>query len=1017
MLGAVEVFCGLLLLLVSFQPFQNYELLKSIAIPTLLVWLTLILLTRKKSLFSTSLFFHLSIILFFPLRTAMEDGHLHNWYICFALLQWSIVLWFAFKRPEWRSAPSLFLAITFVSPIYIYSLSERVGGCFAGIPIWSLLILRFSWVRYADSAISIPRFLLLLPLVCIFSMFGSSYLSNSIQFLFINCACLLLYATCRERDLEIKRVILTGYGFLTGAFLLYTVTREIQALSNAGLVVFTLRHHFLDHANTLAIFYVILSAIFVHFYSDIHSRSGRVLIGLSVLLLAALEFLTYSRNGWASYVLFVLVFAIFKMPGKKSLGRAAAALISGLIIATLLVPTIKKTVATRISNSYSVQQRLYIYHVALHSIAASLLFGHGWMNVYVHPKFISSEPPLRNLQEHQDLSAVRNHSALLDLADTGGIPLAVLFVAILAFHLTSTTANRALYAGLWGISLNLLFDTSIFWLVLYPHFWVLLGMLSSDKGIPKIPIKPFPLKTALVALFLLSVIFPVLEDFYLLQGSFYHQTGRDRLAIRKLRYAEIFALSDMRALEQLKDIYSSFPNSHSFEAELQQLINKRKDFAPYYAELGKAYLFDRNYAASRQYLEKAIQLDPFNTYRRSVYLDLAALSLNQNQETDYLHFLLLGFIFDQQESSIKPRLLLEGISQEKFLSEIKEVAKTNLNSSKDFTTAIVNLSRNLNRIGYWNLGQAIIGWAATQRDKLNQDDLDYLLTFLSPEKLTSLISAASTHLAPCLRARIEMSNGNMTAAARDLQQCEYWDYADLSREWENYYQKTKDSQMLLKLYQTQQSIPSFPETSEWQTKLAEFYAQNGNDSEAAKQFHLLSRYRYDDPYPHWREVVSWRLAKNIDKAAQANADLQNVIESTLITQLLYQSNVSPNCGITLQKMNLENDLGGYSWRTGFPTGTPCSLIFPQEKKFRELKGSAAIIGGSWKSTDGAVFKMQNDRGATLQSLSIRPQENLSARFWNDFDWKIQDPEPIQLVAEPIKPGNNDSVFWSFSEAH
>src|SRR5262249_50717052 len=152
-------------------------------------------------------------------------------------------------------------------------------------------------------------------------------------------------------------------------------------------------------------------------------------------------------------------------------------------------------------------------------IEASPVFGHGWMNLYIHTKYISGESPLQNIREHQELSAVRDHATLLDLADAGGIPLAALFVAVVVVHLRSTKKYPSLHAGLWAVVVNQFFDTSVLWLVLYPHFWILLALVGSGKPGSSITLRPNYFRGIILFLFLFSGIFPLVEDFYLKRGS------------------------------------------------------------------------------------------------------------------------------------------------------------------------------------------------------------------------------------------------------------------------------------------------------------------------------------------------------------------------------------------------------------------------------------------------------------------------------------------------------------------
>lgn len=1034
MLAWIELLTGLFLLRVSFLPFQNYEFMRWLILGGLALWLLFVLLQRNRRMLGTDLFFHFCLILSFHLRVAGTDGHLISWYVLLALTQWLIVLWFAFKYPLETAAPSVFLMICLISPLYLPILSERAGVGFWGIFYWILLPLRAGWILAGNSAgpLRIPWHIALFLFQLMLCGIGSLYLWNNVVFFLISCGCVLAYCLSRTDLPEVQGAITAGYLYLASAFLLFAGSREIFLLKEIGAGLLLVRHHILDHANTLGLFYLVLTCVLLNLAFHSTSRSFRAIVGLLSGFLAVFEFLTYSRNGWMSCGLSATLFLVLWARQQRLWRRSVMVCIflAGLIFAggMLFLPsTLKIAISERIGSSAEVQTRKFIYELAVHTIANHPLVGVGWLNHYSHLAQLPAGNPWMNLDDSQNVSVVRDHSAFLDLAEAGGIPLAALFLIIGVIHLGKAWRNPILFAGLFGIILNNLLDTASLWLLIYPHFWLLLGLVAKTKT-DKSWAVPYP-RAIITILFIAASVCPILEDLYLRSGFQQYLTHQPADAVLSFKKAGYFAPLDAAPLEQMKEVFAGEGNISATRAVLEQLTKRRKSFAPYYAQLGRLALLENKDDVALENLNLARRLDPVGAYRETTYLDLAILAKKQGRQTDFSDNLSLFFLLPQKEESfLLARTVIDSLDSDQLFQTVLEYAGQRITPGPDRVTAITNFSDNLSRLRKGGLSQRALESLLQQREGVAQDTLDYCASVLSaqyqaegkPDRVREMEAIAGPGTSLLIKAHREMAAGHLSQAYEYLSNSSsFWSYADLAYDWQAYYQAAKQPEQLLHLYRAMQLFPTLDLEPAWQLRAAELYFNAKQFGRAAEEYHRLALFSYPDPAPHWLEARAWQLAGNYAKAKEANDRLQRLIQSTGITAILYRSDIRlPVWQIAILRASVPNLLLGTQWRTGILTPPPVSIIFPPDLRLSRIRGAFALIQGGWlEENDGATFELRSQSGQLLFSRQLDPKHNPPQRYWDPFDWRSSSgPSQVVLVTNPNKDASYDWCVWAIEEA-
>src|SRR5262249_32972484 len=221
---------------------------------------------------------------------------------------WIVILWFAAKRPEDETAPSLFLAIALISPLYFHILHARDDSGW-GLPIWILLAARL-YLSLDQKERSIRWSIALFLLLCLISIPFSLYPWRNIQFLFLNCACVAVYcATSGSRSKQ--EPVLAGYLHQALSLIVFAILSEKLLLSQFGLKALQMRLWIVMFHNDLVPNLLISSAILLYFFTKTEHRLLKAFVFVVLPFLGCLLLLTFSRNAWISYFLMIALFLIF----------------------------------------------------------------------------------------------------------------------------------------------------------------------------------------------------------------------------------------------------------------------------------------------------------------------------------------------------------------------------------------------------------------------------------------------------------------------------------------------------------------------------------------------------------------------------------------------------------------------------------------------------------------------------------------------------------------------------------
>ncbi len=1008
----LEIGTSLFLLWTVLLPFQNYEQMNRLVTGGILIWLLAFLVTRSRSLISPGVLFHFSLLISFYLSATMENGYLYEWFLWIALFQWAGVLWFTAMRPEDSASSSLFLIACLISPLASSILDP-------GFWLWTLLVLRVNWVMYSESerTHSIPWYLIAFLLICLFSIPFSFHSWRNVQFLMVNCACIAAYNLSSNR--QDRAPLLTGY--LAGAITLiaFAYSREIAALQVVGTSVLRMRLSMVQFHNDLAPTFIILSAMLLYFWNNLQSPRRRIVLTFCLPLLAVLEFLTYSRTGWLAYLVFATVYILLR--GKKAFLLPAAAAVCAL----LSLGVVRGEFEERLTNSNSIRERTFNWKVGLATVAEHPVAGVGWLNFYTHAKLPKGISTFTNLDENQKLIPIQTHSMLLDLAEAGGVLLAGLFVFIIARHLFSKR-DAALTAGIAGIAVICVGDSACLWLPAYPHLWILLGLTANLGGRVSTPAVSRHATRRMKYFFLASMfmfaLLMVLKDRSLRLGSFYHRTNQDNRALTQIRIAGFIALSDVAPLEQLKEIYLTRQDGAGAKQIVQKMISMKKDYAPYYTELGRIEMIQGNFQESARHFETAIRLDPYSGLDGNPYLYLTQIAQRLSNHQNFETYRNRSFLLRLKAGSIEPA---KSFWNNENLQQVLEDTDLDIHSTEDWITAMENIYGNCMALGRSDLAEQVFEHAIRRKRSLPAwavDDFSIGLADLyaangKAEKIRALIGLCTEPVAPALKARMELASGNLEEAHQDLRKSmNSYNYDEIQDMWAAYYSQAKMVPELRKHFEVLEKLP-IPFASSWRALIAKSYVQKEQYESAAAQFHRLSQYHYEDTRPHWQETRSWWLAGKTKNAESANDRLQRLVASNWFTANLYRSDMKAFLwdGSGILNIALPNRAGGWNWRTALYVHPLFEAAFPNDRMFSEVHGEVALMGEVWdKDTDGVIFQISNHDGKKLSSMRVDPKNNPSQRRWNRFDWKSSHgPEGITLMTLPGGHPSYDWAVWAF----
>ncbi len=864
--------------------------------------------------------------------------------------------------------------------------------------------------EYPSGIPKIPRHIIAFLVVCLISIPFSAYPWKNVQFLLVNCVCVAAYLISSGR--EDRTPILVGYVAGALALIAFGYSREIVALQWIGPNALRMRLAMVQFHNDLAPTLILLTAMLLYFRNNFENPRLHWILTPIFPLLAILLLLTYSRNGCIAYLIFAIVYKL--RHGKKAFLVPVVCAVCSILV----LGVVREQIKERLTSVYSFRERVFNWKAGLATIAEHPVFGVGWHNYYTHTKLPEGISTFENLYRTQKLISVQTHSMFLDLAEAGGIVLAGIFLYSLIRHLR-ISQKPSLTACIAGLTFLCAADSACLWLPAYPHLWILLGFAAVETAKPTSPNRRrwyFLIPVFLFALLMLA------ENRSLRLSSFYHMTNNDEQALTEIRIAGYFAPLDTAPLEQLKEIYLTRGDSIGAIRILNKLMSMKKDYAPYYTELGRLEMLHGNLKESAIHFETAVRLDPYSGQDGNPYFYLTLISQRLSNPKDFETYRNRSFLLRFKGGSLGPAKLFWN---EENLKQVLQYTDSMVQSTEDWATAMGNIYQNCTALGNSDLAVQVLEHALQKKPPLPDwmaDDLVKPLADLyagkgQPKKIPALMGLCTKPVALLIKIRMEFALNQLRTAYQDLQSSlQFFGYDEIQPLWTAYYIETRQLPELRKHFEIMEKLP-IPFSPLWRELIAKSYLENEQYESAAKQFHRLSQYRYDTPRPHWCEARVWWLAGNPDRAKDANDRLQRLIASNWFTANLYRSEMKSFLwdGSGILNVGLPNSSGGRNWRTALFVHPEFQAVFPKDRKFSRIRCEVALMGDVWdQDTDGVVFQILNPAGNKLFSMSIDPKNNLQQQRWNPFEWNSSiGPQAITLNTQPRANPSYDWAVWAF----
>ncbi|MCK4789494.1 MAG: O-antigen ligase family protein [Desulfobacteraceae bacterium] len=351
--------------------------------------------------------------------------------------------------------------------VFVWCLKHLAGGTpiFSGVEIYLLMVwgivLLLSLASSSDRASSAKQLLRLLSCIAVF-LFVYNHMRIYVRILKV------------IKSLVWSSLFISLYGIVEFFYIKKDLSLFINGVLNEPKRIRT----FFDQPNVTATYLAIVAPLIIFLILREKKTSLRWLYSCILALNTVAVGLTFSRSGWLT---FVVVLLLVPLTRKIRFGLLAMILIG--LFATGFFHNIT-------SRPKSISRRLSIYTNAVPHIYSKPLLGHG----------INTIPGLRLLEKRTSsgkIVGVTAHSLYLTLLiETGclGLLSFCLFVGTLLLrmiglakrirlygvkHLNYYSLNRCLLAAMCALLLTRLFQTGLFQL----SMWVLLGLVSATAVI------------------------------------------------------------------------------------------------------------------------------------------------------------------------------------------------------------------------------------------------------------------------------------------------------------------------------------------------------------------------------------------------------------------------------------------------------------------------------------------------------------------------------------------------------
>ena len=392
-------------------------------------------------------------------------------------------------------------------------------------------------------------------------------------------------------------------------------------------------------------------------------------------------------SGWIGLSLgvitmvFLLKWIAIKTWWKNHLRMSPIIIISGIgLIAVIILSLI--IIAPRL-NSFSFYTRLYGWRTSLYQLADHLLFGSGlgvrhvtaqygdrasWNSIGASFSWLTESPFTLGSQQLQ--LHFHTHNNFLEIAVAAGVPalLAFLwFLWMLSKHSLSvfqqaTGDLRILMAScIAGIIASLgwgMIDTMEFSPIFFTTpVWLLIGLLLAvpralnyQPSTGKLQFTAFKIDlphywrrlffySVCLVLAIFTIILPILGNFHYRLGYVAYQEHRWKVAADEFTCASQWDPLSAKYNQLRGEVFINLGQYDDAISMYKRAVNLKRDFSPYYSQLGWLYWLQGDLDQATYYFKQAVEIDPVEAWRSGLHSDLGLAYIAQGHNAEAIPLL------------------------------------------------------------------------------------------------------------------------------------------------------------------------------------------------------------------------------------------------------------------------------------------------------------------------------------------------------------------------------------------
>lgn len=420
------------------------------------------------------------------------------------------------------------------------------------------------------------------------------------------------------------------------------------------------------HPNSIAGYFSVLLFLVIgsaHFHKK---KVFKICIKTSILIMAVILFLTYSRLGIFSFIFSAgILFILRYREGIKFIKMRIFSIFLSIIAVNLLIffTPIKQNIFARIFSP-ATSQTFYSCKNSLKAVKDNLLFGLGFDNYYILSKYAKDQiltPGGAGMGLTRNAVWTPAHSLYLGIAFGLGIfgLLAFMWLIVntiiyfiklnkrIVYDSSESRLLQGIFVAFVAVIIHGILAMTFHLTILPAFFWILIGLIVAMGNIVnfnKIRICTFNCQRLLGLFVILTIsVYWIVSSF--IGEKFYHialenfNSGRPNKAINNINQAKIFIPLHPKFYElEAEARYASGSIDDAIKSYKQALALKH-DFAFYHTRIGQLYKQKKMYAYALLEFEKAINLDKYGVCYQEHYSDLGSLYRDLgNKEEAILQF-------------------------------------------------------------------------------------------------------------------------------------------------------------------------------------------------------------------------------------------------------------------------------------------------------------------------------------------------------------------------------------------